>query len=195
MIHRDSIHYILHSAGVGGYKSWTMNRAEQYEWHPISADCFQCRLVPLPTEVWQVSGDPTRPLHESEWEIRRDILKIIHQETEILRYIKGKPRYFFFNINVCVCSWTETELVTVECIVCRNICIINVSTPWLLSNTLSRLREMFSLMKSELFLHILRAERVLIVKHNWRTERVLGARTGSLSAGQEALITHLDWSV
>ena len=79
---------------------------------------------------------------------------------------KGQTKIFFFNINVCVCSWTETELVTVECIVCRNICIINVSTPWLLSNTLSRLREMFSLMKSELFLHILRAERVLIVKHN-----------------------------
>ena len=66
-----------------------------------------------------------------------------------------------------VCSLAEPELVTVECIVyCKNIYIINVSRPWLLSNTLSPVREMFSLMKSELFLHILRGERVLIVKHN-----------------------------
>ena len=59
-----------------------------------------------------------------------------------------------------------------ECIVwSKNIYIINVPRPWLLSNTLSPVREMFSLMKSELFLHILsseRSERVLIVKH--RTE-------------------------
>ena len=54
-----------------------------------------------------------------------------------------------------------------DCIVwSKNIYIINVPRPWLLSNTLSPVREMFSLMKSELFLHILRGERVLIVKHN-----------------------------
>ena len=53
----------------------------------------------------------------------------------------------------------------------QNISIINVSGSWLLSSTLAPVREMFSLMKSELFLHILsseRSERVLIVKH--RTE-------------------------
>ena len=71
---------------------------------------------------------------------------------------------------VCLAGMRLVSLLeyTVYCVAeqCKNIYIINVSRPWLLSNTLSPVREMFSLMKSELFLHILRAERVLIVKHN-----------------------------
>ena len=71
---------------------------------------------------------------------------------------------------MCVCSWNgmSSLLGSVLCsgVECKNIYIINVSRPWLLSNTLSPVREIFSLMKSELFLHILRGERVLIVKHN-----------------------------